>query len=113
MYNKQLYIYRQVRDTTLKLTKYEDDPVCIVDAYAEPAGLSAVAPMEATIGQPYTIFIKSLQKLQLRDGFKLVNPIDNDDYYIVTSVIEAFEFNNEYDYQLSAYKPKPEQIEVE
>ena len=111
MFNKQFYIHRLVRDTSANTTTHEGASIALVDAYLEPAGLTSVAPIEANIGQPYTVFITSLSEIDLRDGFKLVDVSDSSKIYYVTSVIEGFEGEN-FNYQLAVYKPKPEQIEI-
>jgi len=112
MYSTQLKVYRRVRDDAAREDKIEATHTYIIEGYIEPAGMSSIAPFDASIGAPFNVYFQDARDMDIRDGYKIENASDPTDYYIITSIIEKHQLGGSFSYQLAVYKPKPDTIKV-
>lgn len=104
MYNTQVNIYRMVRNSGedgIEVTAYKER----LDAFIEPAGLVMSAPIDKIIGKPFNIHIESYEEIDLREGYKIENADNNNQYYFIQGSVQDYDEDGVFHYEFIAHKP--------
>ena len=101
IYNTQAEFYRLAKSGTT--SDHETTPYATLRVYLEPAGVTPVAPIDASVGNPYNCHVKSPNRLELDQGYKIVDT-KTDDEFIVISSINEYHSPLGYSYEFVVYR---------